>query len=57
MIDSGEVKDSNVSIMEKWNSNGYKEEGETKRQRLRAGEPNWTRRASTNVILQMQAIF
>lgn len=57
MIDSGEVKDSNVSIMEKWNSNGYKEEGETKRQRLRAGEPNWTRRAFTNVILQMQAIF
>lgn len=33
MIDSGEVKDSNVSIMEKWNSNGYKEEGETKRDR------------------------
>lgn len=32
MIDGREVKDSNVSIMEEWSSNGYKEE--------RAGEPN-----------------
>lgn len=36
MIDSGEVKDSNVSIMEEWRGNGYKEEGDTKRDRLRA---------------------
>lgn len=35
MIDSGEVKDSNVSIMEKWSSNGYKEEGDTK------GDRDW----------------
>lgn len=31
MIDSREVKDSNVSIMEKWSGNGYKEE-ETQRE-------------------------
>lgn len=35
MIDSREVKDSNVSIMEKWSSNGYKEEGHTK------GDRDW----------------
>lgn len=42
MIDSREVKDSNVSIMEKWSSNGYKAGGdiEKERQTLRAGEPN-----------------
>ena len=33
MIDSGEVKDSNVSIMEKWSGNGYKEEGDIRRDR------------------------
>lgn len=27
MIDGREVKDSNVSIMGEWSSNGYKEEG------------------------------
>lgn len=46
MIDSREVKDTNVSIMEKWSSNGYKEEGDTKRDRdwklesqIEPGEP------------------
>lgn len=34
--DSREVKDSNVSIMEKWNSNGYKEEGDTETESPRA---------------------
>lgn len=33
MIDSREVKDSNVSIMEEWSGNGYKEEGDTDRDR------------------------
>lgn len=28
MIDGGEVRDSNVSIREKWSSNGYKGEAE-----------------------------
>lgn len=38
MIDSGEVKDSNVSIRVKWSRNGYKEEadGRKERQTLRA---------------------
>lgn len=33
MIDSREVKDSNVSIIAKWSGNGYKEERDIERDR------------------------